>query len=128
MVKKNGTAFIIICYMKDADKRIASEIFYSALKAVAPYSSVKLYADRILSVYHSNNFKRVFVIGFGKAACPMAKAMEDNLMDIIDTGVVITKYGHATLYDSNPPIPLLPRPCFAKRGRLKGGGGIIKNI
>ncbi len=118
--------------MKDADKRIASEIFYSALKAVDPYSSVKLYADRILSVYHSNNFKRVFVIGFGKAVCPMAEAVENSLPDLIDAGVVITKYGYKIshkskarsqeskikIYEAGHPIP--------NENGLKGTEEIIK--
>lgn len=75
-------------------KRLVTEIFYAALKAVDPYSVVKLYTDEIHSVYQNGRFKRLIVIGFGKAACSMAKAVEDELMDIIDAGVVITKYGH----------------------------------
>ncbi len=70
------------------------EIFYAGLKAVDPYDAVKLYTDKLLSIYQKGNFKRLILIGFGKASCPMAKAIEDELGDLIVTGIVITKYGH----------------------------------
>lgn len=76
------------------NKDLVSEIFYAALKAVDPYESAKLYTDKILSTYNTCNCKRILVIGFGKAACQMAKAIEDQLRNLIETGIVITKYGH----------------------------------
>ena len=76
------------------NRESAFEIFYSSLKAVDPFDSVKGYADKIRSVYGSGNFSKLIVIAFGKAACPMAKAIEDSLGEIIDSGIVITKYGH----------------------------------
>jgi len=81
-------------------RTLASEIFYASLKAVDPYDSVKGYAEKVLSVYRNGNFRRLVIIAFGKAACPMAKALEDNLGNIIDTGILITKYGHC-------PSPLI---------------------
>lgn len=75
-------------------KELATEIFYVALKAVDPYNAVNLYIDKIRTTYQNGNFKRLIVTGFGKAAYNMAKAMEDNLGDLIDTGILITKYGH----------------------------------
>jgi len=81
--------------------KLATEIFYAALKAVDPYNAVKLYTDKIRSVYQNGSFKRLIVIGFGKAAYSMAKAMEDNFGDSIDTGIVIAKYGHATEQQNN---------------------------
>lgn len=78
-------------------KKLITEIFYAALKAVDPYNVVKLYTHKIRSVYQDGSFKRLIVISFGKAACNMAKALEGELMDIIDAGVVITKYGHTTV-------------------------------
>ncbi|MEW6738595.1 MAG: glycerate kinase type-2 family protein [Nitrospirota bacterium] len=100
-------------------KELATEIFYAALKAVDPYNAVKLYTDKIRSVYQNDSFKRLIVIGFGKAACSMAKAMEDNLGDLIDTGILITKYGHSMsqgsgvksqesmirIYEAGHPVP-----------------------
>lgn len=81
-------------------EQIAAEIFHAALKAVDPYDSVRLYADRIRSIYQKGDFKRLLLIGFGKAACPMAKAMEDDLADLITSGIVITKYGHGMSQES----------------------------
>lgn len=93
-------------------KELATEIFYAALKAVDPYNAVKLYTDKIRSVYQNGNFKRLIVTGFGKAACSMSKAMEDNLGDLIDTGILITKYGHSMsqesmirIYEAGHPVP-----------------------
>lgn len=74
--------------------RLVTEIFYASLKAVNPYESVNLYMDRIYFTYKNGKYNRLIVIGFGKAVCRMAKAMEDSLMDLIDIGIVITKYGH----------------------------------
>ncbi len=81
--------------MEQNIKKLVAEIFYAALKAVDPYNAVRLYTNKIRSVYQDGNFKRLIVVGFGKAACTMAKAIEDNLGDLIDTGILITKFGHA---------------------------------
>ncbi|RJQ22609.1 MAG: glycerate kinase [Nitrospiraceae bacterium] len=78
----------------NAFKKMLEEIFYSSLKAVAPYEAVRYHTDKIRSVYQKGNFKKLVVAGFGKAACPMAKAVEDELSDLLDDGAVITKYGH----------------------------------
>ncbi|MDA8214660.1 MAG: glycerate kinase [Nitrospiraceae bacterium] len=93
-------------------KELVAEIFYAALEAVDPYNAVKLYTDKIRSVYQNGSFKRLIVTGFGKAACSMSKAMEDNLGDLIDTGILITKYGHSMsqesmirIYEAGHPVP-----------------------
>jgi len=83
----------------------AAEIFYASLRAVDPYESVKLHTDRIRQFHQDNNFKKLIVVGFGKAAVPMVKALEDDLADIIDAGIVITKYGRCAHNYSNPPLP-----------------------
>lgn len=81
-------------------KKLVAEIFYAALKAVDPYNAVKLYTDKIRSVYQNGNFKRLIVISFGKAACTMARAVEDDMADLITAGIVITKYGHSMSQES----------------------------
>lgn len=78
----------------DNANQIAAEIFNAALKAVDPYESVKLHTDKIRRFYEDNNLKKLIIAGFGKAAPAMAKAMEDELPDLIDRGIVVTKYGH----------------------------------
>jgi glycerate 2-kinase len=74
--------------------RDAKEIFFEAVKSVDPYEAVKLYGDRILSAYERTGCSRTLLIGFGKAACPMAKAVEEIVPDLMHKGMVITKYGH----------------------------------
>jgi len=106
--------------MNNLDKRrFAAEIFYASLKAVDPYISVKRFTDRIRSVYMNSNSNRLLVAGFGKAACSMAKAIEDIFGDIVAKGIVITKYGHTgsqrseasgrqskiTIFEAGHPVP-----------------------
>jgi len=100
-------------------KRVVADMFYTALQAVDPYKSAGLHADRIRSVFKCGQYKRLIVIGFGKASCPMAKAIEDQLFDLIDSGIVITKYGHnisqelevrgqksgIKIYEAGHPVP-----------------------
>lgn len=90
------------------------EIFYSGLSAVDPYELIKSYRDNILSIYYSNKYRKLLVTGFGKSACHMAKAIEDTIRNIIESGSVITKYGHCLLhyrpekirfYEAGHPVP-----------------------
>ena len=74
--------------------QIVVEIFNAVLRSVDPYKSVKLHTDKIRQSYQNGSFKKLIVVGFGKAACPMIKAVEDELGDLISNGIVITKYGH----------------------------------
>jgi len=106
---------VIILNMKYRDhKRLATGLFYASLRAVDPYESVKIYTDKIHVTYQNGNYKRLLVIGFGKAACSMAEAIEDHLADLIDNGMVITKYGHCPsphklkkigVYEAGHPVP-----------------------
>lgn len=89
------------------------QIFHSAVEAANPYQCVLRNCDAIRSLYRSGEFSRLMVVGFGKASPAMAQAMEDALGDLIDAGVVITKYGHGhagqggkiRLFESGHPIP-----------------------
>ena len=45
--------------------------------------------------YHLDDYHRIFVLAFGKAAAPMAQAVVHGLGTRLDGGFVITKYGHA---------------------------------
>ncbi|MEW6162752.1 MAG: glycerate kinase [Nitrospirota bacterium] len=97
-----------------APKILVSEIFNASLKAVNPYESAKPYIDRVYSIYQNDNYNKLFVIGFGKAVCSMAKAAEDSLASLISIGIAITKYGHCYLpfkpgkievYEAGHPVP-----------------------
>ena len=95
-------------------RKIAEEIFTASLHAVDPYRGVKLYCQEVISRYEYLRCTRLHVIGFGKAACPMAKALENSLKKFIDRGILITKYNHCTdpyipklaaVYQGGHPIP-----------------------
>jgi glycerate-2-kinase len=77
-----------------APKETAEKIFRAALRAVDPYEAVMSRKEHILSAYKKGGFGRIVVVGFGKASYPMASAIEDTLGELIDTGIIITKYGH----------------------------------
>jgi hydroxypyruvate reductase len=76
----------------------ACEILASAVDAVDPYqcvlNTVKIFDDRMDIDDQScslDQIGRIFVIGFGKSAVPMAKAMIDLLGENITKAAVITK-------------------------------------
>ena len=59
------------------------EIFRASLLAVDPYKAVALYSDTIRSAYKNGNFRKLILIGFGKAASLMSNAIQDNLGDLL---------------------------------------------
>jgi hydroxypyruvate reductase/glycerate 2-kinase len=77
-------------------REIAHKILSAALESVDPFLTVKEYADKIRSDFLNENSKNLIVVGFGKASYQMAKAVEESMgIDLITSGIVITKYGHA---------------------------------
>lgn len=99
---------------KTSQKRMLKDLFQAALKAVDPYESVKRYTDRITSVYRTCSCDNIHVIGFGKASCRMARALEDSIGDLIEDAIVITKYGHSessykskkiNIFEAGHPVP-----------------------
>lgn len=82
-------------------KRDARAIFDAGLEAVNPVNAVKNHVrldDLTLNVqgteYNLAEYENIYVIGMGKAAASMAKAVEDILGDKLKGGVVNVKYGH----------------------------------
>lgn len=75
-------------------KKTITELFYAALHAVDPCAAVRRTSKTLRGRYENGPFRRFIVVGFGKASCPMAKALEEELAEYINTGYVITKYGH----------------------------------
>jgi glycerate 2-kinase len=55
--------------------------------------------------------KKLFVLGTGKAAAPMARAIEEILGERLEGGIVSTKYGHAErlekvqVFEAGHPVP-----------------------
>ena len=76
---------------------ISKRIFRAALQASAPGASVRQHAESLRARFHNGGFQRLLIVGFGKAAPPMAGALAESLGDLVDTGLVVTKYGHAAL-------------------------------
>jgi glycerate 2-kinase len=77
------------------------DIFSAALAAADPYYAVsrhlRIDGNTLLAdgaVFDLARFERVVVVGAGKGASLMAKAVEDVLGDRVEAGIVIVKYGH----------------------------------
>jgi len=91
----------------------AEDIFRAAVKAADPYAAVKSRTGGIRDVFDKEGFKRLIIAGFGKASAKMAKAIEEDLDDIITGGAIITKYGHlgdfsstrVRAYEAGHPVP-----------------------
>jgi hydroxypyruvate reductase/glycerate 2-kinase len=74
---------------------VAEQIFRAALRQAAPDEAVRRETQRIRALYRDGGFRRLLTIGFGKASPSMAAAFAESLGDLIDSGLVITKYGHS---------------------------------
>jgi len=76
-------------------REILDRIFTAALSSVNPAFLVKRHIDEALSEYVRGQFRQFFIVGFGKASCQMAGAVEGSIdNNLITNGIVITKYGH----------------------------------
>lgn len=108
----------------EALRRNIRKIFQAALSSVDPYKAV--YRHLILNKntlllntgsrstekrLDLRQFKRIFVLGAGKAAVPMAAACEELFHQKIFWGFVVTKYGHSKslrtieVLESGHPVP-----------------------
>jgi hydroxypyruvate reductase len=96
----------------------AVAIFRAGLQAVEPRAAICRHVRRegnLLIVgerqYDLDNFRNLFVVGAGKAACPMATALEEILGDRLTDGHVNVKYGHLSALkkiqaqEAGHPIP-----------------------
>lgn len=96
----------------------AKEIFWAGLAAVDPEAAVRralqregdalLVAGEVLQL---SEYRRVFVIGAGKASVAMAKGVEAGLGEMIDRGLVVTNergniaLEHVRVLEAGHPIP-----------------------
>lgn len=78
----------------DEMRTTAATIFRSALAAVDPEQAVLRECASLRARFQAGKFERLLVIGFGKAAWPMAWAIEASLGELPATGVIVTKHGH----------------------------------
>ena len=98
-------------------KEDALKIYFAALEAVEPECLVNqacrlegttLYFQN--TAYELSNYCRIFLLGSGKAALPMAKAVESLLGKRIDSGLVVVPDANETLryvdvVEGSHPIP-----------------------
>ncbi len=102
----------------DRRRSAALEVLGAALDAVDPAAALRrtLHCDGdMLRVaeqsYDLRRFRRVLVVGAGKAAAPMARAVEEVFGDRISGGTVTVKYGYTaptarvTLHQAGHPVP-----------------------
>ena len=80
----------------------ALAIFNAAVKTVDAAAAVRRHvrvSDTGLEIadtsYLFTSFPNIYILGAGKAAVPMAQAMETLLGERLSTGIVVTKYGQA---------------------------------
>lgn len=97
----------------------ATQLLSSALAAVEPAAAMRRHITRtgnLLTVagrvYNLDEYAHVYVIGGGKAAAAMGLAAADILGDYLTAGVLVTRYGHATVHpprinilEASHPIP-----------------------
>jgi len=84
----------------------ARAIFEAGLKAVDPINAVKNHIKRDGNKlrlqdmeYELGDYENIYVVGMGKAAASMAKAIEEILGDKLTQGIVNVKYGHTAPLD-----------------------------
>lgn len=99
-------------------RRLLTRLFTCVLQAVDPYLAIRAHARRrgsILSIdserFDLRRYRRIVIAGAGKAALPMALAMEDMLGKYLETGLIVTKYGHGgrtrkiQVMEAGHPVP-----------------------
>lgn len=99
-------------------RRDAETIFRAAVAAVDPIAAVhralRLESNKDICLQNLRQplpKGRLFVIAAGKAAAPMAAAIEEQLGEWIDSGLAVTKDGHETplktieLLQASHPVP-----------------------
>jgi glycerate 2-kinase len=98
-------------------------IYTAAIAAVNPLTAVETHVirkdetlqlfsrGRIYKEYKLGDYKRIIVVGAGKATAPMARAMESLLGDRIETGLICVKYGYTDtlkkigIIEAGHPVP-----------------------
>jgi hydroxypyruvate reductase/glycerate 2-kinase len=94
----------------DTRREQVIKIFNAALKSADPYKAVALHTDTISSFYKDEDLSRLYVVGFGKASVPMARALTTGVGGIITGGIIIAPYGQQGLADKIDTI----RICEAR--------------
>ena len=119
--------------MEKPRKDLLMEIFNAGLRAVDPEAAVRSQVSRqgnCLTVggraYDLDDFRRVVLIGAGKATALMAKALEELLEDCLTEGLILVKHGYAVplkktrVIEAGHPIP--------DQSGLEGTAEIIRRL
>jgi hydroxypyruvate reductase len=114
-------------------RKAARRIFEAALQAVDPGEAIRRHLAREgtrLRVDQGEldlaRIGEVVVVGCGKAAAPMAAAVEEILGDRITRGIVVTKYGHVQptarirIHEAGHPVP--------DEAGMAGAQGILDHV
>lgn len=96
----------------------AASVFQAAIAAVDPEAAIISALTREKDTLYLKGkhfalqaFRRIVIVGAGKATAPMAGAMERLLGDRIDTGIIVVKYGYSSplqkvkVEEGGHPIP-----------------------
>ena len=96
----------------------ARQIFEAGLQAVDPVAAINQYvtvSENMLRVgeqqINLKDYDRILIVGAGKAAAPMAKAIEEHLGNRIADGVIVTKDDHGLplkkikVCEASHPVP-----------------------
>lgn len=96
----------------------AARIWRAALRAVDPEGAVRACARRQGSIlhigprrFHLGKIRKVWILGAGKAAAPMGRAMERILGPYLAGGILVTQYGHSLplrrmeILEAGHPLP-----------------------
>ncbi len=99
-------------------RKDARKIFMAGVERVEPARAVKSFVhlkESTLTVnmreYDLNQIENIYIVGAGKAAAPMALAIEQILGNWINEGFINTKYGHGLslnrieLKEAGHPLP-----------------------
>lgn len=104
------------CISMDSLRQHASQIFQSAVTAANPYDAVKQH------FVLPENFSKIHVIAFGKAACSMAMAAQELIpKNLFGDAIAVTNYENVTLVENvevigaSHPLPDLAGFEAAKR-------------
>lgn len=99
------------------------KIYTAAIEAVSPLEAIKRHVkiegnilklfdkDKEIKSFNLDKFKRILVVGAGKATSAMAKAIEEILGNRISSGCICVKYEHVAVLkkieqiEASHPIP-----------------------
>ncbi len=92
-------------------RKIIDDLISCALRSADPVEAVRdnlsISGDGLFvedREYDLRKIKRIKVVGAGKAASPMARAVGDVLLDRVDGGLIIVKHGHDSPDSDLSPI------------------------